>query len=143
MNRTWGDDTQIGLEQGTWGQKSTGMERKAQLAPVEAASRTGLGALLRWPKPRRGGPRPLGSVSDRQGQFGERIGKAGSTRYVSAEIVEAPAEVLDKRVAGDDDPGGTVCLQPAHRTEPSLEPSVVGLEGVVGMDLGVICTSRW
>ena len=77
-------------------------------------------------------------MSDCQGQFGERIGKAGSSRYVGTEIVEAPADVLDEGVSGDDDPGGTVCLQPSHRTESSFQASVVGLEGVVGMDLGVM-----
>jgi hypothetical protein len=81
-------------------------------------------------------------VSDRQDKFGERIGKAGSSRYVRAEIVEAPADVLDEGVSGNDDPGGTVCLQPSHRTESSFQASVVGLDGVVGMGLGVM-EGRW
>jgi hypothetical protein len=52
----------------------------------------------------------LGGVSDHEGQFGERVGKPGGRRHVGPEIVEAPAEVLDEGVAGDDDPGGAVAL---------------------------------
>jgi hypothetical protein len=48
----------------------------------------------------------LGCVSDHEGQFGERVGKPGGRRHVGPEIVEAPAEVLDEGVAGDDDLGG-------------------------------------
>jgi hypothetical protein len=41
-------------------------------------------------------------------------------------------------MTGDDDPGGTVSLQPPHRSEPGLEASVVGLERVVGVGFGVM-----
>ncbi len=40
-------------------------------------------------------------VSDGLGQFSERVGKPGCRRYVGPEIVEAPAEVLDEGVPGD------------------------------------------
>jgi hypothetical protein len=36
-------------------------------------------------------------------------------------------------VPGDDHLGGTVSLQPAHRSESGFEASVVGLDGVVGV----------
>jgi hypothetical protein len=52
----------------------------------------------------------LGRVSDHEGQFGERVGKPDGRRHVGPEIVEAPAEVLDEGVAGDDDPGRAVAL---------------------------------
>jgi hypothetical protein len=34
-------------------------------------------------------------------------------------------------VCGDDDPGGTVSLQPSHRSKSGLQASVVGLKRVV------------
>ncbi len=41
-------------------------------------------------------------------------------------------------MAGDDNPGGAISLQPSHRPEPRLEAPVVGLEPVVGMGLRVM-----
>src|SRR6266545_2335130 len=57
---------------------------------------------------------------------------------IGSEIVEAPAEVLNEGVCGDDDPGGAVSLQPSHRSKSGLQASVVGLDAVVRMDLGVV-----
>jgi hypothetical protein len=82
----------------------------------------------RWTNPR-------GQVLHDEGEFGEGVGNAGSRRYVCAEVVEAPAEVLDEGVTSDDDPGGAISLQPAHRAKSGFEASVVGLYGVVGMSL--------
>ena len=84
----------------------------------------------------------IGSVQITRGQFSERAGKAGSGQYVGPEIVEAPAEVLDEGVAGDDHPGGTVSLQSSHGAKPGLEPSVAGLQWVVRVDLGVMECGR-
>src|SRR6266511_1406563 len=75
-------------------------------------------------------------MSDHHGQLGEGVGDAGSWPHVDGEIVEAPPEVLDEGMPGDDDPGGSVTLQPSHRSKSGLEPSVVGLKPVVRMDLG-------
>src|SRR6266545_1115335 len=80
----------------------------------------------------------LGRVSDHEGQFGEPVGKPGERRHVGPEIVEAPAEVLDEGVRSDDDPGGTVSLQPSHRSEPGLQASVVSLDAVVRIHLRVM-----
>jgi hypothetical protein len=80
----------------------------------------------------------LGQVSDNESQFSERGGETEGRTDIGPEIVEAPAEVLNEGVRGDDDPGGTVSLQPAHRSKSSLQASVVGLKRVVGMDLGVM-----
>jgi len=77
----------------------------------------------------------LGQVSDHQGQFGERVGKSSGRRSVGAEIVEPPAEVLNEGMACDDDPRGSVSLQPSHGAKSSLQAPVVGLDGVVRMDL--------
>ena len=43
-----------------------------------------------------------------------------------------------KAWAGDNHPGGSVPLQPTHRSEPGLQPSVVSLERVVAVDLRVM-----
>src|SRR6266511_2043100 len=95
-------------------------------------------ALLRWLRPGRGVPILLGQVSDNEGQFSERVGEARDGRYVGPEIVEAPAEVLDEGVAGDDDRCGVVSLQPAHGSKSSLEASVVSLQRVVRVGLRVV-----
>ena len=80
----------------------------------------------------------LGQVSDDESQFSERVGQTEGRTDICPEIVEASAEVLNEGEGGDDDPGGKVSLQPAHRSKPSLQASVVGLKRVVGMDLGVM-----
>ncbi len=59
-------------------------------------------------------------------------------RHVGPEIVEAPAEVLDEGMAGDDDPGGTVSLQPAHRSKAGFQASVVSLDAVIRIHLRVM-----
>jgi hypothetical protein len=80
----------------------------------------------------------LGQVSDDESQFSERVGQTEGWTDICPEIVEASAEVLNEGEGGDDDPGGKVSLQPAHRSKPSLQASVVGLQRVVRMDLGVM-----
>ncbi len=80
----------------------------------------------------------LGQVSDNESQFSERIGQNEGRTDIGSEIVEAPAEVLNEGVCGDDDPGGAVSLQPSHRSKSGLQASVVGLDAVVRMDLGVV-----
>ncbi len=72
-------------------------------------------ALLRWLKPGCGGTHPTRALSDHKAQFVEGVTEAGSECYVGPEIVETPAKVLDEGMSGDDDPGGAITLQPAHR----------------------------
>src|SRR6266508_1578220 len=99
---------------------------------------TSLGALLRWLTPRARSTDPPGQVSDNEGQFRERVGEPRDGRYVGAQTVEAPAEVLHQGMPGDDDPGGAISLQPAHRAESRFQASVVGLETVVRVDRGAV-----
>jgi len=84
------------------------------------------------------GPLPPGEWSDHEGQFGEGVGKSSARWYVGAKIVDTSTEVLDEGMADDDHPGGTVSLQPSHGSKPGFEAPVVGLQRVVGMDLGVM-----
>ena len=94
-------------------------------------------ALLRWPKSGRDGPIRLGRCHMTRASSGERVRKPRGGRYIGTKIVEAPAEVLDEGMAGDDDPRGTVSLQPSHGAKSSLQAPVVGLQRVVRMDLRV------
>ncbi len=84
------------------------------------------------------GPMKPSTQSDDEGELGERVSETGGRLYVGPEIVEAAAKVLNEGMAGDDDPGGAISLQPSHRPEPRLEAPVVGLEPVVGMGLRVM-----
>jgi hypothetical protein len=95
-------------------------------------------ALSRWLNPRRDGGHPPGRVSDHEGQLGERVGEAGSWGHVGSEVVEAPAEVLDEGVPGNDDPSGSISLQSSHGSKSGFEASVAGFYGVVGMNLCVM-----
>ncbi len=44
----------------------------------------------------------------------------------------ASPEVLDERVASDDDANGPVLFQAPHWSEPGLQTSVVGFDSIVG-----------
>src|SRR6266545_2405159 len=116
---------------------SVGMlERGADtVAELIVASGERSGALLRWPKSACGGAIRPGWCSDHEGQLGERVNEAGSERCLGPEIVEASAKVLDEGMPGDDDPGDAITLQSPHRSESSLQPSVVCLDGIVRVDL--------
>jgi hypothetical protein len=81
---------------------------------------------------------PSRQVSDHEGQFGERVGETSRRSDIGPEVVEAPAKVLDEGVPADDHPGGSITLQPSHRSEARLERPVVGLERIVGVDLRVV-----
>ena len=61
-------------------------------------------------------PHPTRRCSDHEGQFVKGISEAAEGCYVGPEIVEAPAKVLDEGVTGDDNCGGAVSLQSAHRS---------------------------
>ncbi len=61
---------------------------------------------------------------------------------VAVEGALAAAEVLDERVTAFHDRGGTVGLQPAHRSEPRLESPVVGFDPVVRVLARVVESDR-
>jgi hypothetical protein len=61
-----------------------------------------------------------------------------TARRVCAEFVVPSAEVLRERMPADDDARGAVGLEAAHRSEPRFEPSVIALDPVVGVLLGVV-----
>jgi hypothetical protein len=55
--------------------------------------------------------------------------------HVDAEFEMATAQVLDERVASDHDRRTRPAFDSSLRPPPSLEPPVVGLDGVVGISL--------
>jgi hypothetical protein len=84
---------------------------------------------LHWLKAGREGAIQRLRVSDHEGQFGEGVGETKGRTHIGPEIVEAPAEVLDEGMAGDNDTRGAVSLQSAHRSKSCFEP--VGVENSV------------
>jgi hypothetical protein len=72
-------------------------------------------------------------ASDHQGQRIERDGHPLVDRLLDGQLVVPSAKVLDERVPGDDDLGAAVLLEPAHRSHPPLETTVVGPDPVVGL----------
>lgn len=76
--------------------------------------------------------------SDHEGQFGERVGETSRGSDIGPEVVEAPPEVLDEGVRGDDHPRSSVTLQPSDRSKAGLETPVVGLERIVRVGLRVV-----
>jgi hypothetical protein len=58
--------------------------------------------------------------SDRHGQLVERHGQPPARHLLSSQLVMAPSNVLDKGMAANAHPGGTVLLEAAHR--PYLGP---------------------
>src|SRR6266508_3794784 len=81
---------------------------------------------------------PSRQVSDHEGQFGERVGETTRRSDIGPEVVEAPAEVLDEGVPGENHPRGSVTLQPLHRSKAGLETPVVSLERIVRAGLRVV-----
>jgi hypothetical protein len=47
------------------------------------------------------------------------------------EFVVTSAEVLHERVTGHDRAGAAIGLEAAHRSQPRLEPAMVGLDPIV------------
>jgi len=65
--------------------------------------------------------------SDRHREFGERCGDPRGGRGVESEFVVSAAEVLDEGMSGDDHLCGSVGAQPAHRSEPVFQSTVIGV----------------
>ena len=82
-------------------------------------------------------------TSDRVDHFIEGRGDAKvTTSGVDAKGVVASSEVLHERVTADDHTRGPVGLEPAHRTQPRLQSSVVALDPVVRVPAGVVTRIR-
>jgi hypothetical protein len=77
------------------------------------------------------GGRDLDPRSDRQGQLIERDGHPPFRWLVNRQLVVSASKVLHKRMPDDDHPGAAVLLEAAHRSQPRLEPTMVGLDPVV------------
>jgi hypothetical protein len=48
------------------------------------------------------------------------------------------AQVLDEAMPDEHHPGATVLLEAAHRSQPGLQPTVIGLDPVVGVSVGAM-----
>ena len=77
-----------------------------------------------------------------QGKLVERDRHAPGDRLLDRQLVVPSTEVLDQGIADDHDPGAAVLLELAHRPQPRLEATVVGLDVVVGMPIGVLPCRR-
>jgi hypothetical protein len=66
--------------------------------------------------------------SDRRGQLVERDRYPLFHWRVHSQLVVSASNVLDERVPHDDDPGATVLLEPSHRSQACLQPSVIRLD---------------
>lgn len=57
---------------------------------------------------------------------------------VGAEFVVASPDVLDERVASDDNGGGSVAFESAHWAKTCLQLTVIALDPIVRVRLGVV-----
>lgn len=76
--------------------------------------------------------RASGLGSEGAGELVERLGYDQARQCFGPKFVVASSQVLHEGVAGDDDRSGAVAFESAHRSEPRLKSSVVGLDSVVG-----------
>jgi hypothetical protein len=65
--------------------------------------------------------------------LGEDLDQPSLRRNGDGKLVVAAPEILDEGMAGREEPRARLGLQTAHRSQPRLEPAVVGLEDVVGV----------
>lgn len=99
--------------------------------------------LLHW-RITRCGPPGLGRIrdSDRHRQLvkGGRQDHAGWC--IDPEFVVASAQILDEGESSHDHPGGPIAFQATHRSQPRLQPSMIGFDPVVCV-LGGVVECEW
>ena len=84
-------------------------------------------------------PKPLPAErSGRQGKLVERDRQAPSHRLLDRELIVASSQILHEAMPGNDDPGAAVLLEPAHGTQPRLQPAVICFETVVAIPIGAM-----
>ena len=84
-------------------------------------------------------PKPLPAEgSDRQGKLVERDRHAPSHRLLDRELVVASSQILHEAMPGNHDPRAAVLLEPAHGTQPRLQPAVICFETVVAIPIGAM-----
>jgi hypothetical protein len=76
------------------------------------------------------------------GEFGECGRDAPVGSGFDAEFVVRAADVLHERVTAHDHPCCVVAFEPAHRSEPGFEPTVVGFDPIVRVLLSVVKRAR-
>jgi hypothetical protein len=83
-----------------------------------------------------------GFVVDRRGQYVERHGHSPARwRLYRQPIMSAP-HILYQCMPRDDHSGTAVLLEPPHRSQPRLQPTVVALNPVVGVPIGSVLRRR-
>jgi hypothetical protein len=83
-----------------------------------------------------------GLASAEEGQLVECDRHPPGHWFLHGKLIVPASEVLHQRMPGDHDPGGSVSLEPPHRTQSRLEAAMVGLDVVVGIPIGVM-PRRW
>jgi hypothetical protein len=82
------------------------------------------------------------SRSDDVGEFGERGRDATAWVGLDAEFVVPAAHVLHERVTAHDYPRAAIAFEAAHRTQPRFESTMVGLDPIVRVPLGIVKRAR-
>src|SRR5215207_7467888 len=77
-----------------------------------------------------------------QGVVIERHRHPSVPQCLDRQLMVATADVLHERMAGNDHPGAVVLLEPAHRSQPRLQPAVIAFDMVVGVLLGAMPYGR-
>jgi hypothetical protein len=85
---------------------------------------------------------PTTSCLDRAGEFSKSRREPMSWISVQAEFVVSAAQVLDECMASANYPGRAKPFEATHRSEPGLEPTVIGFDGVVGVLLHDVADRR-
>lgn len=73
--------------------------------------------------------------SDDEGKVVEDDAKPVAVWGLGGDVVVAAAEILHEGMTWGEDPRGAMPLQPAHRPQPSFQPPVVCLDGVIRVTL--------
>jgi hypothetical protein len=79
---------------------------------------------------------------DCAGEFSKDRRESMSWIGVQAQFVVSVAQVLDECMASANHPGRAKPFEATHRSEPGLEPTVIGFDGVVGVLLHDVARRR-
>jgi hypothetical protein len=78
---------------------------------------------------------PVIGCSEGRGELVEGIAEPVARGDIRGEFIVTAAEVLDDGVPDGQDPRGSVAFEAAHRSQPRLQPAMIGFDGVVRVPL--------